>query len=335
MPTTARQVLAAGLLLLATACGGGSERAPSEPAQSTPLPSATPFTGKPTPISQYVIRRFKVAGGPDYLAAAAGALWVKTDLGWLLRVDPAANKIAARIPIRPTSIKEDICQGLGADDEAIWACVPEVGVARVDPRTNKIAATVKADKLGVQGEIPVAFGHAWVLTGDGSTLAGIADDEVARTISLGLRCTQLAASKTAIWAACPSDGVAVRVDPVAGKVTARVGGLADARRIATGDDVWVGFSGGVARIDAATARVTAVADAEGFDAGIAVAPDAVWVRAQGDFLRQVRPSDGEVLADITAPEQSGGSVIVAFGSVWASAFDDDVLYRLSIPKATG
>jgi hypothetical protein len=42
-----------------------------------------------------------------------------------------------------------------------------------------------------------------------STLVGIAEDAVVTEIDLSTRCTELTASETAIWGACPIDGVAV------------------------------------------------------------------------------------------------------------------------------
>ena len=92
------------------------------------------------------------------------------------------------------------------------------------------------DKIADQGQIPVAFGQAWVLTGDGTTLVGIAEDAVGTEIDLGTRCTELTASETAIWAACPIDGVAVAVDPEHEAVSTRVDGLTDARQISANGD---------------------------------------------------------------------------------------------------
>jgi streptogramin lyase len=190
-------------------------------------------------------------------------------------------------------------------------------------------ATLAARKIAAQGDIPVAFGHAWVLTGDGSTLVGIADDAVATTIDLGTVCTQVAASDAAIWAACPTEGVALKVDPVAGEVVARVPGLPNALAVAAGAQVWVGFDGGLARIDEERGEVTGTADAVGDSrSGIAVTPDAVWVHNPGLFLRRIDPATAAVVEDVVTPEEDGGSVLVAFGSVWATASDQNVLYRL-------
>jgi hypothetical protein len=68
--------------------------------------------------------------------------------------------------------------------------------------------------------------------------------------------------------------------------------------------------------------------APGFGGGLAVASDAVWLRTDGRFLRRIDPATAAVIEEIQAPEKSGGSVLVAFGSVWATAYDDEVLYRL-------
>jgi hypothetical protein len=50
-------------------------------------------------------------------------------------------------------------------------------------------------------------------------------------------------------------------------------------------------------------------------------------RTGGLFLRRVDPNTLEVVEDLTAAVQ-GGVVIVAFDSVWATAYDDNVLYRI-------
>lgn len=55
----------------------------------------------------------------------------------------------------------------------------------------------------------------------------------------------------------------------------------------------------------------------------------VWVRTGGRFLRRVDADTMEVVEDLEAPEASGGSVLVAYDSVWATAYDDAVLYRVA------
>jgi hypothetical protein len=328
-------------VLLASVCAwgvagcGGATSEPDDAATASAEPSATPsFSPLPapvvsdveaTPIASRVRSRSSIGGGPDGLAAAAGSIWVKTDGGDVLRVDPKTDKQTAKI-----KVAEELCQGLGADDTAVWACSDD-GVVRIDPKTDKIAARVVVDKFNDQSQIPVAFGRAWVLTGDGSRLVGIAGDKADPAIDLGTRCIDLTATRTALWAACPIDGQAVRIDPTGGRVTGRIQGLEEARSIGAGREVWVGYAGGLARIDEARPAVTGVADAStGPFGALFVTPDAVWVRAQGRFLRKVDPRSLKVLEQLEAPEDSGGAVHVLADSLWATAYDDGVLYRLAL-----
>lgn len=313
------------------ACGGASQDDAAAPTSAptagaaTPLPTPAPADVDALPIADRVKAKLTVKGGPDWLTAAAGSMWVKTDEGYLVRYDPQTDKETARI-----RVANELCQGIGSDDTAVWTCSDE-GVVRIDPATNKIAAQVVVDKFNDQGRIPVAFGHAWVLTRDGSKLTAIAGDKVLPATDLGTRCIDLVATSTALWAACPIDGEALRIDPATGKVTARITGLEEARSIGAGSAVWVGYAGGLAKIDEAAASVTGVADAStGPFGGLLVTPDAVWVRAQGRFLRKVDPTTLRVLEQIEAPEDSGGAVDVLEGSLWATAYDHDVLYRLDV-----
>jgi hypothetical protein len=302
--------------------------------QPSALPTAVPFTGTPSLLADRVIKEFDI-GNVGWMAAGAGSVWAKTDLSHLVeRIDPATNKIVASIPAWPDPVDDggpDYCQGLGADDNAVWACISGSRIARIDPKTNQIAAIVDVHKTSDQGQIPVRFGHAWVLIGDGSTLVGVADDKVDVTIPLGTRCDELTASATGIWAACPIDGLAVGVDPVSATVTRRALGLADARSISAADQVWVGFHDGVARVDDATGAVTAVAAAyPASDSSLFATPEAVWVRASDDFLRKVDPATAEVTELLTRKGRNEGEALVAFGSIWATAYHDGVLFRISL-----
>ena len=326
-------------VLLVAACGGdptgeGNDDSPpatatSPAAASTPsatLPVAEPANVEAVPIEPRVEARLKITGEPDWMAAGSGSLWVKTAAGYVQRIDPATNQVLTEIEVPPHQVPG--CEGLGASDDAVWTC-SEQDIVRIDPATNDVAATVAVGKIHDQGHIPVAFGRAWVLTGDGSTLVGVAEDAVASKIELGTRCTELTASATAVWAACPVDGIAIAVDPEQDAVTSRVDRLTDARTIsAHGGAVWVGFRGALARVDEATGQITGVADASSADGDVAAIDDAVWVRTGGPFLRRVDPDTLEVVEDLTAPESGGGPVLVAFGSVWAASYDDKVLYRV-------
>jgi len=62
--------------------------------------------------------------------------------------------------------------------------------------------------------------------------------------------------------------------------------------------------------------------------GLATTPEAVWVSDTEPFLQQVDPATRTVLAEVTTDTGSCGDVRVAHGSIWATAADDDVLYRL-------
>lgn len=322
------------LVALIASCGGDDGGETSSPPPSTvPSTTAAPVTLPPpaaadplvVPVADRTEARFDIIGGPDWLAATDDALWVKVDDGRVVRLDPTTNEVLAEIQAGSDS---EICQGIGAGDGELWTC-DERDLVRIDPATNEVAARVPVDKSYDSGQIPVAFDHAWVLADDGSVLVGVADDAVDVEFDLGVRCTGIAAGDEALWAACIEDGTVIRIDPATGEVTQRIQGLDEARVIsAEGGNVWAGYSGGVALIDAATAAVVGVADAPtGQSGGVFASEGGVWVRTPGE-LRRV-DEDLQVVEEVTVPEESGGSVLVAFGSVWTSAYDDAVVYRLS------
>jgi streptogramin lyase len=263
------------------------------------------------------------------MAAGAGSLWLKTDHGLVDRIDPATNEVVAEIQV----YRLGLCQGLGADDDAVWTC-RDRDLVRIDPETDGVAATVPVDKIAEQGHLPVVDGTVWVLTGDGSTVVGVADDEVRTEIDLGAApCQDLAPLNGALWATCLSEGVVLRIDLGTGEVTDRVE-VASPRAIAAAPGrVWVAGTDGVTAIDPETAEVLGTADADaGTNHSMGADADGVWVRG-GAFLLRVDAESLTVTEEIRAPEEGGGEAIVAFGSVWADAYDEAVVYRLSCGRA--
>jgi streptogramin lyase len=330
--------------------GGGGGGATPLPTEHPDTPSQTSTEHLDTPSDTSTEHLVTVTAGPaptvevterlehrfemqhvDFLAEAAGAVWVKEDRGPLHRLDPRTNEVVASIEVEVPG--EAPCAGIGASEDVLWVCAGGGHVARVDTATDEVLATVQTGKLFDQGPIPVAFDHAWVIADGGTSLVGVsnATNEVDVTFDLGTRCTNVAASTDALWVACRPDSVVLRVDPTSGQETARVEGLTGPATVAFDEVVWVGHDEGTVRIDPGSSDVTGVVDVGpgGFNGSLVAAEGEVWIRTEAIFLRRLDGTSLELLEDITAPEQSGGSVLLAFGSVWATAYSEGVLYRLA------
>ena len=54
------------------------------------------------------------------------------------------------------------------------------------------------------------------------------------------------------------------------------------------------------------------------------------MRSADRFLIRLDPDTAEPVAGVAADVESSGDIVVAFGSVWTTAFDDAALFRLPI-----
>lgn len=115
-------------------------------------------------------------------------------------------------------------------------------------------------------------------------------------ISLGTRCTDLAAAGDIVWAVCPIDGVVVRVG-ADDLVTVSRAIFSYARQISAADFVFVGFASGIAQLDPDSMEVVAVYDVRPGPVGaILAAGDAVWVRRDvAPFLTRIDPVNRTVV----------------------------------------
>lgn len=300
-----------------------------DPAQEvTQIPAIEVSPLREAGIEDWEQQRFEIPAA-DWLADAHGSVWVKRNDGALERIDPATNSITASIEVHEDGAD---CAGIGAGSDQLWVCTGPDSIGRVDPWSNTIDLTVEIDKVMEQGTIPIAYEHIWVLTDEGNTLTGIGvwTGTADLAFDLPTTCAEVAAGHDALWAACPGAGAVLKIDPADGSELARADDLPGTRNLAVGDAVYAGFTGGTARLDPDSGAATgAVNVGPGTSAGeLETHLGVVWVRAEGTFLRSF---DGRslVFADqISAPETSGGDVLHAHGSLWASAYSDGVVYRL-------
>ena len=341
---------AAVLAALVTACSQGAGPAPGSPAAASrpaltgsATDAATPTAPAGDRIEGLANATLEVEGGPDWPIEAFGSLWLLTPDGAepaVVRIDPDANEVVARVPLPPGG-----CQGLGASDESIWACTSD-GAVRIDPATNEIAGSVTYDAGATYGRLAFGAGAIWAIGFD----AGVPDQlvridqatEEVTAVPLGHAVGTIAFGFDAVWATAPSAGLLLRIDPASGDVAEHAGGLPSPWVVAVGPDaIWLTLHGSegddavpgdatVARIDPVDGALLAEIGTEapsGSLGGVWAGEEAVWVRAPDAFLTEIDPGTNEVVRTIHGPPSSG-EVTVAFGSVWATAVEGDVVFRL-------
>ena len=337
--------LAAGAMLLCVAaCSENSEPATPAPSassngspsgQSAPprLPSPVSVAGvKQVPLKSREDLRLTIQEDPDWMTTGFGSLWVQRSNGSVVRISKQGKQIAT---IDAELYQPPTCGGIGVSADAIWACATQGKIVRIDPATNAIVDTVSVPKINEQGRLTAIAGRLWLLTGDGDQLVGLslADNSLGEPIQLGTFCTDLGAGTgRLVWVACSYEGMLLRVDPVAGKVTGRLKILPGATAVATADDVWVGFDGGVAQVNPESLEVQRVYDIPlGVTGGIRATADDVWLRQEDDpSFTRIDPVSGEVVEAIVASDlSSSGDVIDFGGAVWASFYDDQTVLRIT------
>jgi streptogramin lyase len=310
--------------------------APEEPKANEPSPRVTPTAPTPSvdPIKLEAVEdaRVELPAEPDWLASGFGSLWTLRGNGSVVRLSPD-GKVEATIDAE--LFEPPVCQGLGVTTTAVWACATSGTIIRIDPKTNDIAAKVTVPKINEQGRLVASGGHVWLLTGDGDELTPISEktNQLGAPIELGTFCSETADRivGSTLWVACASDGVLLRVDLTAKKVLDKVTDLPLATGVSVGEDVWVGFEKGVARINPSSLDVTVLQQAVTPDRLRAVG-DHVWVREEGGeaFLSRLDASSGEVVQVIAADDLKGGGDVIEFeGAVWASSYDDGTIVRLT------
>lgn len=313
------------------------------PAQETiPTPTSVP-TILPTPSSIVSFEERLLATidikYPDELTFVQGFIWVKTDDGLVIQVDPATNRVVGDIKVDATSDPYHYCQGLGTDGENIWACSASgdddhrtIDVVRIDPRSQSVVETVKVGKIFDQFNMPFLLNQIWVLSGNGDKLVGIdvTTNQPSPAIDLGARCFQVAAVSRSLLVTCRLDNLILRIDPEKMEVTERLTFTSPRNIAATENGIWLSQDNAVARLDIESLKPV-ITFTNLSNADLFATQEAVWVRLENGFLYRIDPASNELMEQIKTDQSlSIGSILVTPDSIWTTAGDDDLLVRLSL-----
>src|ERR1022692_3602323 len=228
----------------------------------------------------------------DGLATGFGSVWAVDCAGALVRIDPSAGRVVARVSVTAESDEGLIATGEGG----VWILsslnANHDALIRIDPATNKVGARVLVP-VGSTA-VAVGFGSVWVTTAAGSRVE--------------------------------------RVDPSTGKVAATIRVHAGPRFLATGEGaVWVlnQADGSVSRIDPYTSQVTATipVNVPGEGGCIAAGEGGVWVTMPGTPLSRIDPGTNAVTEQFKGV--GGDCISTGFQSIWLSNHELGNVWRLS------
>jgi DNA-binding SARP family transcriptional activator/ABC-type branched-subunit amino acid transport system substrate-binding protein/streptogramin lyase len=158
---------------------------------------------------------------PVSVTVGAGSVWVTDGTSRLVRVDPATNRVVARIDLHGS------LDDVAAAPDGVWAISGSSATAIRLDRTGRVSARIQiVSRPGLESPYPlqvaVGAGSVWVLDGNTATVTRIDPEQrtVSQTIRIGIEHNpvRLAVGNDAAWVA-NNDGTLTRIDAATGHVT--------------------------------------------------------------------------------------------------------------------
>src|SRR4051794_26470086 len=143
-----RALLAVGLAALIAGCSSNDSDKTSAQAADSPSASPTVVAVDPAqvvPLADRVLARIQMPIDGDDLVEVGGSIWVKSEIGYVVRVDARTNRVLGRLRLDDKGLpSKRYCQGIGTDGTSVWTCsthLKTTSIVRLDPRTGKVAET--------------------------------------------------------------------------------------------------------------------------------------------------------------------------------------------------
>jgi sugar lactone lactonase YvrE len=292
----------------------------------------------------HVVGVLRLGGTPTDAAFADGSLWVADFAGTIVRVDPGAPRVVARVPV--AGQPQTIAAGPGG---AVWVRTPNANASpkrggvlashllEIDPATNRVVARVA---LGGGDGLAVGTDAVWAARRF-TMPEGIdrIDPRRARvTGRIGLANVDVVAQAAGRLWAIQHDGTVVEVDADTGHVVRRWPQLAPSAAGGTapklavdGDGVWV-----LSTVNAQIVRIAAGRVVRRIAVDPAVAPllaggrDGLWI-ATGDALghdnrvMRLDPDTGKATATLNIADHRPTALVAAWRTIYVVTADGKAL----------
>jgi streptogramin lyase len=228
------------------------------------------------------------------VTVGAGMVWGVAPGVGLVRIDPATNRVSARVPIPAVGASVAVTAA------GVWAicCPGEPGepprqypvdgtLIRVDPATGRVVQRIHLDgqptavAAGPSGVWVVGVGRLWGV--DPVTGQVVVTTRVAEDLRGGGR---VVVDRGAVWVAASAGGALLRADPRTGRVVARLVGACGGGVVVVGGVGWTPCAGGLLPLDRQTGPAVPL---DGVDllaiSDIAGGWDAIWVMTWARIFR--------------------------------------------------
>ena len=234
------------------------------------------------PATEQVVATYPIPSHVEGVAAAAGWLWLsRYDPDEVVRVDPETGALSARLAF-------DSQPALVADGDTLWVIADRDGGGRafqVDPATATVTAEIPLD--GPPGFAAISANNLWVAQRGTSSVSRVDIDQrrVSDVIDVGGEPRAVVATDGGVWVGVNGAGVeaagwVARIDPASARVTATIATGRGIHSLAsTGTALWVTNQrdGTVSVIDTRTAELVATSPIGDTPGGLAVGHDSVWL----------------------------------------------------------
>jgi YVTN family beta-propeller protein len=262
----------------------------------------------------------------SFVLSGGGSVWA-TDpvLNRVVRVDPATNRIKARLAVPNYPF------GLVFGSGSLW-----VGsrygsqVTRFNARTNKRQARIRV------GSAPYALaygaGAVWVTNENDGTVSRIGPkrNKVVKTIRVGGKPNGIAVAFGSVWVADYGRGRLIRLNPATNKVSGRIVIPTADWITRSGDSLWVSSeTGKVYRVDPARLVVKAAVTVGANPLASAVIGGELWVPNIDANTVSVLDTAASSVKRTIDVGKSPIAVASAAGAAWVSSEEEGDLWRLS------
>jgi virginiamycin B lyase len=275
-----------------------------------------------------------IGGTADWVLVTDSAVWVASTKPYdIVRIDPANNKIVARV-----RISDEACSGLAFGFNSVWVpiCGSKPALIRIDAMKNTISAVLPITPAGEEGGIASSDDSVWMVTDKNGTLVRVdpSTNGVRDRIHIPPGSINPVFSDGTVWITGIESNVVTAVDASSGKVLASVPVGSKPRFLTAGaGSIWTlnQGDGTVSRVDEKSKQVTTIqVGIPGTGGDIDYRADSVWLSVFDVPLTRVDASTNRVVEQWIG--KGGDSLRVGLDSLWITDYKKGLLSRIPIEQ---